>query len=60
MNPSLRFVSLVMARIKQSLHSLKEGLKQWVPQRAPVLVPIPISAERRMRASDRRHPARGD
>jgi len=58
MKPSLRLASLVLARIKQSLHLLKEDLRQWVPQQAPVLVPIP--AERRTRQSDRRHPARGD
>ncbi len=60
MKPSLHFSSLVIARIKQSLRLLKEDLRQWVPQQAPVLEPIPISAERRTRASDRRHPARGD
>jgi len=60
MKPSLRFASLVIARIKQSLHLLKEDLRQWVPQQAPVLVPIPIPAVRRTRQSDRRHPARGD
>lgn len=60
MKPFLRFVSLVPAWIKQSLHLLKEDLRQGVPQQAPVLVPIPISAERRTRQSDRRHPARGD
>jgi hypothetical protein len=60
MKPSLRFASLVIARIKQSLHLLKEDLRPWVPQQAPVLVPIPIPAERRTRQSDRRHPARGD
>ncbi len=60
MKPSLRFSSLVVARIKQSLHLLKEDLIQWVPQQAPALVPIPIPAERRLRQSDRRHPAQGD
>ncbi|WP_158219689.1 hypothetical protein [Ideonella sp. A 288] len=60
MKPSLRFASLVIARIKQSLHVLKEDLRQWVPQPAPVLVPIPIPAERRARRSDGRHPARGE
>ena len=60
MKPSLRSTSLVLARIKQSLHLLKEDLRQWVPQHAPVLVPIPIPAERGTRKSDRRHPARGD
>jgi hypothetical protein len=59
MKPSLRFSSLVIARIQQSLHLLKEDLRQWVPQQAPVLVPIPIPAERRPRQCDRRHPARG-
>ncbi|MGX5651797.1 MULTISPECIES: hypothetical protein [Comamonadaceae] len=60
MKPSFRFASLVLARIKQSLRLLKEDLRQWVPQQAPVLVPIPIPAERRTRQSERRHPARGD
>lgn len=60
MKPSLRSASLVIAWIKQSLHLLKEDLRQWAPQQAPVLVPIPIPAERRARKSDRRHPARGD
>jgi hypothetical protein len=60
MKPSLRFASLIVARIKQSLHLLKEDLRQWVPQQAPALVPIPIPAERRLRQSDRRHPARRD
>ena len=60
MKPSFRFASLVLARIKQSLRVLKEDLRQWVPQQAPVLVPIPIPAERRTRQSERRHPARGD
>jgi hypothetical protein len=59
MKPSLRLSSLVIARIKQSLHLLKEDFRQWVPQQAPVLVPIPIPAERRPRQCDRRHPARG-
>lgn len=60
MKPSLRYVSLVIAQIKQSLRLLKEDLRQWVPQQAPVLVPIPIPARRRTRQSDRRHPAPGD
>jgi hypothetical protein len=60
MKPSLRFAFFVIARIKQSLHLLKEDLRQWVPQQAPVLVPIPIPAERLTRQSDRRHPAWGD
>jgi hypothetical protein len=60
MKPSLRFASLVIARIKQSLHLLNQDLRQWAPQQAPVLVPIPISAERCTRQPGRRHPARGD
>lgn len=60
MKPSLRFASIVIAHVKQSLHLLKEDLRQWVPQQAPALVPIPILAERRARRSDRRHPVRGD
>lgn len=60
MKPSLRFSSLVLARIKQCHQLLKEGIRQWVPQQAPVLVPIPIPAVRRTRQSDRRHPTGGD
>jgi hypothetical protein len=60
MKPSLRFSSLMLARVRQSLHLLKEELRQWVPQPAPELVPIPIQAARRTRQFDRRHPARGD
>ena len=60
MKPSLRFATLVVARIKQSLHLLNEHLRQWVPQQAPVLVPIPIPAQRLTRQSDRWHPARGE
>ena len=60
MKPSLRFASLVIARIKQGLHLLIEVLRQWAPQQAPVLIPIPILDERRARRLDRRHPARGD
>lgn len=60
MKPSLRFESLVITRIKQSLHLLKEELRQWAPQQAPALVPIPIRQENRTRQSDRRHPARYD
>jgi hypothetical protein len=60
MKPSSRFASLVLARIKRSLHLLKEDLRLWLPRPAPVLVPIPIPAERRIRHSHRRHPARGD
>jgi len=50
----------IIARIKQSLLLLKEDLRQWAPKQTPVLVPIPIPAERRTRHSDRRHSARGD
>jgi len=60
MKPYLRFASLVLARIEQRLHLLKEVLRKWVPRPAPALVPIPIAAERRTRESDRRHPARND
>lgn len=60
MNPSLRFASLVIARIKQSPRLLKEDLRQWVPQQAPVLVPIPIRSELRTHQADRWHHARGD
>ena len=60
MKPSLRFASLVIDRIKRSLHLLKEDLRQWAPEQTKVLVPIPIRAERLTRHSNRRHSARGD
>ena len=60
MKLSLPSASFLLARLGQSLQSLQESLKGWVPQQAPVLVPIPIPAERRTRQSERRHPARGD
>jgi hypothetical protein len=60
MKLSLHLASLVFARLVQSLHLLKEALGGWVPRQEPVLIPIPIAAERRTRQSDRRHPSRGD
>jgi len=60
MKSFLRPLSVATAWIKRSQQLLNEDLKQWVPQQAPVLVPIPIAAERRTRQSDRRYPARGD
>jgi hypothetical protein len=60
MKSYLRFASLVAARIRQSLRVLKGNLRPWVPQQAPALVLIPIRAERRLRQSDYRHPARRD
>ena len=59
MKLSSRFASLVLARLGRSLQSLQESLKGWVPQQAPVLVPIPIRADRRTRGSVRRHPVPG-
>jgi hypothetical protein len=58
MKLSLRPASLVLARLGQSLQSLQESLKGWVPQQAPVLVPIRITANRRIRAPVSRHPWR--
>jgi hypothetical protein len=60
MKLSLHLASLVFARLVQSLHLLKEALRGWVPRQEPVLIPIPIPAERRTRRSDRRHPDRDD
>jgi hypothetical protein len=60
MKLSLRFASLVVTRITQGLHLLKEDLRQWAPTQTPVLVLVPIRAERRTRHSDRRHSAWGD
>jgi hypothetical protein len=63
-SPAMKFLlnlaSLVLSRLGRSLHLLKEALKGWVPKQEPVLIPIPIPAERRTRQSDRRHPDRDD
>ena len=59
MKLSLRSAFLVLARLGESLQSLKESLRGWVPQQAPVLVPIPIRTERRTRGPVGRHPYRG-
>jgi hypothetical protein len=59
MKLSLRSAFLVLARLRQSLQSLQESLRGWAPQPAPVLVPIPIRAERRTRGPVARHPYRG-
>jgi len=58
MKPSLRFASLLVARIKQSLHLLKAYFSRWVPRQSPALVPIPIAAPRLPYKPDRRHPDR--
>jgi len=54
-----RSVSLVLARIGQKLPSLQRSLEGWAPQRAPVLVPIPIQTDRHARRPVGRHPHRG-
>ena len=58
MKLSLRFTSLVLARLGKGLQSLRDLLRGWVPQQAPVLVLIPIRAERRTRGPVGRHPYR--
>lgn len=58
MKRSLHLTTLLLARLRQSLHRLKEALGEWVPRHRPVLIPIPIPAERRPRQSNRRHPLR--
>jgi hypothetical protein len=59
MKLSPRFASRVLSRLGQSLQSLQESLKGWLTQRAPVLVPIPIRADRRTRGPVARRPCRG-
>jgi hypothetical protein len=59
MKLSLRSAFLVLARLGQSLQLLQESLRGWAPQPAPVIVPIPIRAERRTRGPVGRHPHRG-
>jgi len=51
MKLSLRSAFLVFARLGESLQSLQESLRAWAPQLAPVLVPIPIQPERRVRGT---------
>lgn len=58
MKLSLPSASFLLARLGQSLQSLQESLKGWVPQQAPVLVPIPIRVDRRKRAPVGRRPYR--
>jgi hypothetical protein len=53
------FASLALARLGQTLRSLKAPLQGWRPQRAPVLVPIPIRAEQRAPSAAKRLPYRG-
>ena len=60
MKRSLRFASRLLARLRQSLHLLKEALGQRVAPQAPVLVPIPIQSERRQHRSGHQRRARGD
>jgi hypothetical protein len=60
MKLSLHSASLLLARLGQRLQSFLESLKGWVPQRAPVLVPLPIRANRRTRGPVGRHLYRGD
>jgi hypothetical protein len=59
MKLSLRSAFLVLARLGQSLQSLQESLRGWARLPAPVLVPVPIRAERRTRGPVDRHPYRG-
>ena len=64
MKLSLRSAFLVFARFGAGLQSLQESLQEslrrWAPQPAPVLVPIPIRAERRSRGPVGRRPYRSD
>ncbi|EXU80274.1 hypothetical protein AX13_18455 [Comamonas aquatica DA1877] len=60
MKLSLHLASLVLARLGQGLHFLKEALRGWVPRQEPMLVPIPIQAGRRTRQTNRRHLDRDD
>jgi hypothetical protein len=59
MKLSLRSAFLALARLGQSLPSLLESLRGWASQPAPLLVPIPIRAERSTRGPVGRHPYRG-
>ena len=60
MKLSLHSASLLLARLRQSLQSLQESLKGWLPQQVPVLVPLPIQADRRTRGQVGRHLYRRD
>lgn len=58
MKLSLRSAFLVLARFRECLQSLQASLSGWAPQPAPVLVPIPIRTERRVRGLVGRHACR--
>jgi hypothetical protein len=59
MKLSPRIAALVLARLSPTLKSLQEALRGWLPQRAPVLVPIPIRVDRRTGVPAGRRPFRG-
>lgn len=58
MKLSSRLISIVVARLGQRLQWLQSLLNQWLPQQAPVLVPIPIRADRRPADQTGRHARR--
>jgi hypothetical protein len=59
MKLSLRLISALFARFGQHLSLLQASLNRWLPQQAPVLVPIPIQADRRQPGQHaRRQPGR--
>lgn len=60
MKPSSRLAYLFIARMKWSLHLLKELLRPWAPKRVPALVPIPIRSENHARRPGHWHASRGD
>lgn len=55
MKPSLSFLPHLFTRLGRALRSLQATLRQWLPQPAPVLQPIPIRIDRVSRDALRRH-----
>jgi hypothetical protein len=58
MKLSSRLISIVFARFGQRPQLLQASLNRWLPQQAPVLVPIPIRADRRTADQVGRHASR--
>jgi hypothetical protein len=59
MKLSIRSAFRALARLSQDLRPLHKQLREWLPQPAPVLVPIPVRTAGRVRDSVGRHPYRG-
>ena len=52
-------LSILLARSGHALRSVQASLRSWLPGPTPVLVPIPVRADRRRAEPIRRHRPRG-